>query len=94
MSVDSLKEKRTELITEWVTAGPYAVAVEVEAIIYPDRPGQPFLTPETVRYLEGLEKRAEVGDVEALKKAGTVYIRLGESAPCTAPGMIDGKQGQ
>jgi hypothetical protein len=94
MSVDSLKEKRIELITEWVTAGPYAVAVEVEAIIYPDRPGQPFLTPETIRYLEGLEKRAEVGDVEALKKAGTVYIRLGEPAPCTAPGMIDGKQGQ
>lgn len=73
-------EKRVERITEWISSGSYAVAVEVEAVIYPDRPGEPFLTPETVRYLEKVTDLAEVGDLEALKKAGKVFVRLDQSA--------------
>jgi hypothetical protein len=79
MTLNSLKEKHAERITEWVTGGAYAVAVEVEATFYPDRPGEPYLNPGTVRYLEKLEKFAEAGDRDVLKKAGTVYIRLREA---------------
>jgi hypothetical protein len=73
-------DKRVERITEWISSGPYAVAVEVEAVVYPDRPGEWFLTPETVRYLEKLTGQAAAGDLEALKQAGKVFVRLEQSA--------------
>ncbi len=78
MSLDFLEKEHRERIIEWVTGGRYAVAVEVEAIIYPDRLDAPYLTPQTVRYLEEVTKLAEAGDLEGLQKAGTVYIRLDE----------------
>jgi hypothetical protein len=34
---------RIERITEWISSGPYAVVVEVEAFIYPNRPGESFV---------------------------------------------------
>jgi hypothetical protein len=68
--------ERTQRITQWVVGGPYAVAVEVEAIFPPDDPSEPCLTPQTVRFLEELAERAEAGDVEALRQAGTVYTRM------------------
>ena len=58
MKPDSLNEKHTERIREWVTGGEYVVAVEVEAVIYPERPGEPYLSPETIRHLENLERLA------------------------------------
>ena len=70
--------KKNLRITEWVACGPYAVAVEVDAVSYLDRPGENFLSPETVRHLEKLEDLAAAGDIESLKKAGTVYVRLEE----------------
>ncbi len=94
MKLDCLKQQHIERILEWVTGGSYAVAVEVDATIYPDRPAEPYLTPETVRYLERLRQLAEAGDVEALKQVGTVYVRLGEPASLATAGMIDGKQRQ
>ena len=86
MSLEKLKEKRTERITEWITGGQYAVAVEVDAIIYPERPGEPYLKPETVRYLEKIEDLANTGDVEALKKFGTVFVKLTEPASLVSIG--------
>jgi hypothetical protein len=80
MNTVAMNKKHTERITEWITGGGYAVAVEVEATIFPDRLGKPYLSPETVRYLEKVEALAEAGDVEALKKAGTVYVRIAEPA--------------
>ncbi len=85
MNHEALKQKRTERITEWVTGGDYALAVEVEAVVYPDRPGEPYFTPETVRYLEKLEALAEAGDVEALKRAGKVYVQLDRTSQPPAP---------
>ena len=67
---------RTQRITQWVAGGSYAVAVEVEAIFPPDDPSEPCLTPQTVRFLEELAERAEAGDVDALRQAGTVYTRM------------------
>jgi hypothetical protein len=52
----------------------------------------PYFRPETVRYLEHLEELAEAGDVEALKQAGTVYVRRGEPARREHAEVIDGKQ--
>lgn len=68
--------KEKTIITEWITGGPYAVAVEVEAIFFTDRPGEPFLTPQTVRFLEQVARDARAGEVEALKKVGKVFVQL------------------
>jgi hypothetical protein len=72
---------RTQRITQWVVGGCYAVAVEVEAVFPPDDPSEPCLTPHIVRLLEELAERAEAGDVEALRRAGVVYMREQELRP-------------
>jgi hypothetical protein len=94
MKVDSLaKKKHTERITEWISGGAFAVAVEVEATFLPDRPTEPYLTPETVRFLEKVEALATAGDVEALKKVGKVYVQHDQAARMTsaASQKTDGK---
>jgi hypothetical protein len=85
MNIEALKQKRTERITEWVRGGGYVVAVEVEAVVYPDRPAERYFSPETVRYLENLGALAEAGDVEALKRAGKVYVQLDQISQHAAP---------
>ena len=70
------QNKETARITEWITGGPYAVAVEIEAQILPDRPGVPFLTPQTVRFLEQISRDASAGNVAALRTAGKVFVLL------------------
>jgi hypothetical protein len=72
-------DRRTKRL-EWVTGGPYAVAVEVEAIYPADDTAEACYSPETIRYLEQLEELAERGDVDALRRAGKVYMRLPELA--------------
>ena len=71
--------RRPSRIIQWVSGGQYAVAVEVDVVYPPDDPSEPCLAPATVRYLEELAERAEAGDVETLRRAGTVYTRLTES---------------
>ena len=68
--------KQQGTITEWITDGPYAVAVEVEATFFAERPGEPFLSPESIRLLEQVARDARAGDVEAMRKAGRVFIQL------------------
>lgn len=74
-----IKDRREKII-EWVVGGPYAVAVEVEVLYPGDDPSEPCFTPENVRYLEKLQALAEAGDVEALKKVGTVYVRMDDGS--------------
>jgi hypothetical protein len=62
--------------TEWVAGGRYVVAVEIEATIFPERPGEPFLTPQTVRFLEQVARDARSGNLEALTKIGKVFVQL------------------
>jgi hypothetical protein len=73
--------EQKQRIIQWVTGGSYAVAVEVEAVFPIDDPSEPCLTPDTVRYLEQVADWAEAGDVDALKRVGTVYARVNEEVP-------------
>jgi hypothetical protein len=73
-------ETRKEKIVEWIAAGDYGVAVEVEATFFSERPGEPYLTPQTVRFLEQVAKDAEAGDIESLRKAGQVFVQLSKAA--------------
>jgi hypothetical protein len=50
--------------------------VPVEAVFPPEDPAVPCLKPETVRYLEKLTERATAGDLEELRRAGTVYVKM------------------
>ena len=63
-------------LTEWVAGGRYVVAVEIEATLFSERPGQPFLTPQTVRLLEQVARDAHAGNLEALTKIGKVFVQL------------------
>ena len=69
------KREKTRL-TEWVAGGRYVVAVEIEATVFPERPGEPFLTPQTVRFLEQVARDARAGNLEALTKIGKVFVQL------------------
>ena len=71
--------KNNEVIIEWITGGDYVVAVEIEATFLADRSGEPFLTPQTVRFLEQVAKDARAGNIEALQKAGRVFVQLDTS---------------
>ena len=75
MSSDDSK-RPSQRFTQWVRGGGYAVAVPVEAVFPPEDPSVPCLKPETVRYLEKLAERATAGDLDELRKAGTVYVKL------------------
>jgi hypothetical protein len=72
-------DTRKEKIVEWIAAGDYAVAVEVEALFFSERPGEPYLTPQTVRFLEQVAKDAEAGNIESLRKAGQVFVQLSKA---------------
>lgn len=69
------KREKTRL-TEWVAGGRYVVAVEIEATIFPERPGEHFLTPQTVRLLEQVARDAREGNLEALTKSGKVFVQF------------------
>ncbi len=75
MNGDASK-RRSPQLTQWVRGGAYAVAVQVEAVYPPEDPSVPCLNPETVRYLEKLTERAAAGDLDELRKAGTVYAKM------------------
>lgn len=62
-------------IPQWIHAGPCVVRVEVEALVLPDCPDEPSLTPQTVRWLEELQRLADAGSVEELERHGDVYVR-------------------
>ena len=75
--MSSAESKRpSQRLTQWVRGGNYAVAVEVEAVFPPEDSSAPCLRPETVRHLEKLTERAAAGDLDELRKAGTVFVRM------------------
>ena len=77
-----MNKEKTRL-TEWVAGGRYVVAVEIEATIFPERPGEPFLTPQTVRLLEQVARDARAGNLEALRKVGKVFVQLEGANPAS-----------
>ena len=66
---------RTERKTKLVAGGDYVVAVEVEVVYPPDLPDEPCYRVETIRRLERVRELAKQGNVAALEKEGTVYVR-------------------
>jgi len=50
--------------------------VEIEATIFPERSGEPFLTPQTVRLLEQVARDARADNLEALTKSGKVFVQF------------------
>ncbi len=69
--------ERREKRKRWVQRGQYAVEVEVEVIYPADDPSEPCLEPATVRWLDEIARRAEVGDVEYLQNVGRVFQAVG-----------------
>jgi hypothetical protein len=69
-------KRPSQRLTQWVRGGDYAVAVEVEAVFPAEDSSVPCLSSETVRHLEKLTERAAAGDLDALKQAGMVYVKL------------------
>jgi hypothetical protein len=67
---------RREKGIEWVQRGPYAVRVEVD-VVYPDEsPETPCLEPATLKLLDEIAERADLGDVSFLKSVGQVFSRV------------------
>lgn len=66
---------KTIKVFKWIHAGLCVVRVEVEAVLLPDCPDDPSFTPQTVRWLEYLQRLADKGQVDELAKHGTVYVR-------------------
>ncbi len=65
--------ERREKRIRWVQRGHYAVEVEVEVVYPADEPSQPCLEPATVKWLDEIARKAELGDLEFLRRVGRVY---------------------
>jgi hypothetical protein len=76
MSTGVPPSSRVEKSVEWISAGDFAVAVDVELVYPPDAPHEPCFRPETIRRLEHLRHCAERGQIAELERAGRVYRRV------------------
>ena len=63
--------------TRLVRTDRFVVAVEVEAVIPMDDPGEPCYEAETVRLLREVEEHSKRGDIKWLARHGTVYQAIG-----------------
>jgi hypothetical protein len=68
-------EGRRIRIPKWIFGDRCVVRVEVEAVIPDFDPSEPCLEPETVRWLDEVQRKADAGEVEHLAKIGEVYVR-------------------
>ena len=66
--------KRTR-IEQWIHARTCVVRVEVDAIIPTADPSEPCLEPQTIRFLDELQAKADQGLINELEKVGDVYVR-------------------
>ncbi len=69
MSIPGKRERRER----WVHTKAFVVAVPVEAVIPDEDPSEACYEPHTVELLREVERRANLGDVEWLKRHGRVY---------------------
>jgi len=70
----ALQGRRTR-IERWIHAPACVVRVEVDAIIPDADPSEPCLEPQTIRFLDDLQMKAERGLVNELSQVGDVYVR-------------------
>lgn len=66
---------RTVRVSRWIHSPRIVVRVEVDALIPDEDPSEPCLTPETVRWLDEVQRLADAGDIAALERLGEVYLR-------------------
>ena len=76
MTLPGKRIQRTRL----VRTDQFVVAVEVEAVILDADPSEAVYEPQTVELLREVQRRAESGDVEWLKRHGKVYAAVDEAA--------------
>jgi hypothetical protein len=69
-----LSGKKTR-IERWIHAVPCVVRVEVDAIIPDADPSEPCLEPQTLRFLDDLQTKADRGLINELARFGDVYVR-------------------
>lgn len=73
-----LKGRRLSL-PQWIEGrgarGPFVVRVMAEAVVPDEDPSEPCFEPDTVRWLEEVQRLADSGDVAALAKVGDIYVR-------------------
>lgn len=62
-------------IPKWIHGRHCVVRVEAEAVIPDADPSEPCLEPDTLRWLDELQRLADEGDVETLARVGAVYVR-------------------
>ena len=69
-----LPGKRSNL-TKWIHGPLCAVRVQVEGVIPDADPSEPCLEPETLRFLDELQRLADAGNVAGLERHGEVFVR-------------------
>jgi hypothetical protein len=62
-------------VERWIHAARCVVRVEVDAVIPDADPSEPCLEPETIRYMDELQEKADRGLIDELAKVGDVYVR-------------------
>lgn len=66
-------------LVKWIEGvaqgNPFAVRIEVDAVIPDEDPSEPCLTPPTLRLLDRLRDLADAGDLDELARHGQVYTR-------------------
>jgi hypothetical protein len=70
----AIQGKRTR-IERWIHATACVVRVEVDAILPNADPSEPCLEPQTIRFLDELQLKADRGLISELEKVGDVYVR-------------------
>jgi hypothetical protein len=70
----ALQGKRTR-IERWIHAEQCVVRVEVDAIVPDADPSEPCLEPQTIRFLDELQNKADRGLIDELAQVGDVYVR-------------------
>ena len=68
-----LSGKRVK-VPQWIHGQRCVVRIEVDAIIPDEDPSEPCFEPAAVKWMDGLQRLADEGNVAELSKAGRVYV--------------------
>lgn len=62
-------------IDRWIHGRLCVVRLTVDAVIPDFEPREPCLEPQTIKFLDDIQRQADAGAVEALEEVGDVYVR-------------------
>ncbi|MBI1367533.1 MAG: hypothetical protein GC162_02650 [Planctomycetes bacterium] len=72
---DMDKQGRSTRVSQWIHSDTCAVHVWVDAVIPDADPCEACFEPVVVKFLDHVQQLADVGDLDALRKLGDVYVR-------------------